>query len=142
MVNDRKLSGLLVDTFQPGCVVIGIGVNVTNRPDMHDVSLKDTATRLADLLPKSPSLSTLTETILASLRAVIEPFANTGLSALLPRINALWGRPRRVCIDLDHSQQIGLFTGVDDAGQLRLQDDAGRITSLASHQVKLLRELP
>jgi BirA family biotin operon repressor/biotin-[acetyl-CoA-carboxylase] ligase len=142
MVKDRKLAGLLVDNFQPGCVVIGIGVNVANQPDAHDVSLRTTATRLADLLPQSPPLSTLAEAILVSLRAVMEPFARSGLAALLPRINALWGGPRRVRIDLDHSQQIGLFTGVDDAGQLLLQDDAGRITSLASHEVKLLRELP
>jgi BirA family biotin operon repressor/biotin-[acetyl-CoA-carboxylase] ligase len=142
MVNDHKLAGLLVDKFNPQCAVVGMGVNVTNRPDIHDGSLKETATRLADLVPHPPALATLTEAILTKLRSVIEPFATAGLPALRSRINELWGPPRRVTIDLDGAQRIGLFTGVDDHGRLLLRDDALQVTALEPHQVRLLREIP
>jgi BirA family biotin operon repressor/biotin-[acetyl-CoA-carboxylase] ligase len=137
MVNDRKLAGLLVDTFSPQCAVIGIGVNVTNQPEKHDSALKDVAIRLADLVPQTPSLPKLTESILTTLRVVVQSYSSRGFSAVRDRINQLWGPPRQVAIDLDGVQQTGLFTGVDDDGRLLLQGQA----PLQPHQVKLLREL-
>jgi len=141
MVNQRKLAGLLVDNFVPQCAVVGMGVNVTNHPEAHDGSLKETATRLADLLPHPPSLATLTQAVLAALRSVVEPFSTAGFGSLQSRINQLWGQPRRVTVDLDGVQRSGLFMGVDDHGRLLLRDDALLITALEPHQVRLLREL-
>ena len=141
MVNERKLAGLLVDNFAPQLSVIGLGVNVTNDPAAHDADLKNSATRLADLVPEPPSLTALMETILIAFRSVIGPLANAGLGALQPRLNQLWGGPRRVTVDLDGMRRDGLFTGVDDHGRLLLQDEARHFTALEPHQVKLLREL-
>ena len=141
LVNERKLAGLLVDIFKPQLAVIGLGVNVTNHPDEHDPALKVTSTRLADLVAQPPSLATLTAAILASLKSAMDVMAQSGFSALKPRINELWGGPRRVTIDLDGVQRFGLFTGIDDGGRLLMQDDTNGPTAFEPHQVRLLREL-
>ncbi|MEI6195007.1 MAG: biotin--[acetyl-CoA-carboxylase] ligase [Verrucomicrobiota bacterium] len=141
MVNERKLAGLLVDTFKPQLAVIGLGVNVTNHPAAHDPALKMTSTRLADLVAQPPSLATLTAAILASLKSAMDVMTQSGFSALKPRINELWGGPRRVTIDLDGVQRFGLFTGIDDGGRLLMQDDTNGPTVFEPHQVRLLREL-
>jgi BirA family biotin operon repressor/biotin-[acetyl-CoA-carboxylase] ligase len=141
MVNERKLAGLLVDSFVPELAVIGIGVNITNHPDAQDATLTGTFTRLADLLAHPPSLKTLTKAILIALRSEISSLANIGFSALRPRINELWGGPRQVTVDLDGVQRLGLFTGIDDRGRLLLQEAAVDVVALEPHQVRLLREL-
>jgi BirA family biotin operon repressor/biotin-[acetyl-CoA-carboxylase] ligase len=141
MVNERKLAGLLVDTFKPQLAVIGVGVNVTNQPAAHDPALKDTCTRLADLLSPPPPLSALTEAILASLRAALDVMAKSGFSALQPHINELWGGPRQVTIDLDGVHRAGRFTGIDEHGRLLLRDNTQGPTAFEPHQVRLLREL-
>jgi BirA family biotin operon repressor/biotin-[acetyl-CoA-carboxylase] ligase len=141
MVNERKLAGLLVDTFQPQLAVIGLGVNVTNHPAAHDPALKETSIRLADLVSQPPSLSALTAAILASLKSAVDVMAKAGFSALQPRINQLWGGARRVTVDLDGVQRSGSFTGIDEAGRLLLQDDTLGPTAFQPHQVRLLREL-
>lgn len=141
MVNERKLAGLLVDSFTPQLAVIGLGVNVTNHPEARDDALKNTAIRLADLLPSPPALAALTAAILVELRSAIDLLTQAGFAALQPRINPLWGGTRRVTVDLDGVPHSGLFTGVDDYGRLLLQDEALRITALEPHQVRLLREI-
>ena len=141
MVNERKLAGLLVDTFKPQLAVIGLGVNVTNQPAAHDPALKETSTRLADLVSPPPSLATLTQAILASLKGAMDVMAQAGFSALQPRINELWGGARRVTLDLDGVRRSGLFTGIDEAGRLLMQDDTRGPVAFEPHQVRLLREL-
>ena len=141
MVGDKKLAGLLLDTFTPNLAVIGLGINVTNQPAAHDAALRATATRLADILNPPPTLGVLTVAILSSLHTTMNELADRGFAALRPRINRLWGGTPRVKVDLDHGQREGVFTGVDDLGRLLLREDSGRETALATHEVKLLREL-
>lgn len=141
IVNERKLAGLLVDTFKPQLAVIGLGVNVTNQPAAQDPALKETSIRLADLVAPPPSLANLTQAILASLKLAMDVMVQVGFSALQPRINELWGGSRPVTIDLDGVKRSGLFTGIDEAGRLLLRDDTLGAAAFEPHQVRLLREL-
>jgi BirA family biotin operon repressor/biotin-[acetyl-CoA-carboxylase] ligase len=141
MVGDKKLAGLLVDTFDPQRAVIGLGVNVTNQPAAQDASLRHTATRLADLLNPPPALAELTAVILDHLCQKMAALAAGGFAALQPRLNQCWGGTPRVTVDLDAGVRQGIFTGVDEHGRLLLQDEAGNRTALAAHEVRLLREI-
>lgn len=141
MVGDRKLAGLLVDSFSARLAVIGIGVNVTNQPAAQDESLRGTVTRLADLGGPTPALAILGGEILASLRTVIGQLSEQGFAALSPRINQLWGGRRRVRLDLDGRERVGLFGGVDLHGRLLLEDGRAVASALEPHQVRLLREI-
>ena len=141
LVDDRKLAGLLVDQFAPGLAVAGIGLNVFNHPEAHDPGLKNQVIRLADLLPAPPDLSQLTQILLNHLRPVVEVIRSEGFDALLPRINQLWGRPRRVELDLDGDLCLGTFVGVGREGELLLLSDAGNKTAYDASQVRHLKEI-
>jgi BirA family biotin operon repressor/biotin-[acetyl-CoA-carboxylase] ligase len=135
MVHDRKLAGLLIDQFVPGRAVAGIGINVSNQPTAHDPSLKHQTARLADLLPAPPDLGDLAQVVLGSLRMVVLQLHAHGFVSLLPRLNQLWGHPRRVELDLDGDLRRGTFAGVGPEGELLLLDDSAHEAPCQACQV-------
>lgn len=141
LVNDRKLAGLLIDQFVPGLAVAGIGINVFNHPEAHDPQLRDQTVRLADLVHPVPEIRSLTHSVLRRLRGIVRQVETEGFPALLPRVNQLWGRPRRVELDLDGRLRCGMFAGVGNAGELWLIDDAGHRSAYHAHQVRHLKEI-
>jgi BirA family transcriptional regulator, biotin operon repressor / biotin---[acetyl-CoA-carboxylase] ligase len=159
LVGDRKLAGLLIDHFSPGLAVIGIGINVRNRPEALDPSLRDQTTRLVDLLqppgacPPRPQadrveapehdleLHELATLVLRHVRLVLDQLRKPGSLSLLLRVNKLWAAPRRVELDLDGTFRGGLFTGVDDEGRLALSDEDGNVTFYDAHEVRHLTEI-
>ena len=170
LVGDRKLAGLLIDQFQAGLAVVGIGINVTNQPHTRDAALNGHVARLADLVSPLPTLRELAERVLSSLRGVwqelnggfdcaetlverkllppgLKPGSTAGRDAcrytsLLPRVNALWDLPRRVQLDLDGTLVEGEFAGVDAGGRLRLRLPGDVNQFFEPQEVKLLRDIP
>jgi BirA family biotin operon repressor/biotin-[acetyl-CoA-carboxylase] ligase len=140
LVGDRKLAGLLIDQFQPGLAVVGIGINVGNQPEARDGSLNGHVARLADLVRATPSLRDLTVRVLASLKSVWQEVQNAGPESILPRVNALWDLPRRVQLDLDGTLVSGDFIGVDARGRLQLRAD-GATRFFEPQNVRLLRDI-
>jgi BirA family biotin operon repressor/biotin-[acetyl-CoA-carboxylase] ligase len=141
LIHDRKLAGLLIDQFQPGLAVVGIGLNVTNQPEAWDPGLLNRTTRLADLIPTTPGLRRLTEMLLHHLRQVLTELQRNGATSLFLRVNKLWDASRPVELDLDGMLCRGLFTGVDEEGRLRLSDGAGNLAFFDAHQVRHLTEI-
>ena len=141
MVGDRKLAGLLVDCFSPRLAVVGIGMNVTNRPSDEDPSLTKTATRLADLLDRAPAIEIVTDTLLCCLQSSVEILLSRGFGALSSRVNQLWGGRRRVRVQLDAGELSGEFIGVDGVGRLLLEGPQAKVRAFEPHEVRLLREI-
>ena len=140
LVNDRKLAGLLIDQFSPSLAVIGIGINVRNQPETHDPALANRTTRLADWMLAPPELPTLTTMLLNRLRQVVNELNSDGVSALIGRVNRLWGAEREVELDLDGRVHRGHFAGVDPEGRLALRDSAGGRAFYDAHEVRHLTE--
>jgi BirA family biotin operon repressor/biotin-[acetyl-CoA-carboxylase] ligase len=141
LVDNRKLAGLLLDQFVPGRAVAGIGINVFNHPETHDPALQNQIARLADLIAPPPDLRDLTRAVLGHLRLVVNQMQARGFASLLPRINQLWGRPRRVELDLDGHLRRGTFAGVGQDGQLALLSDSGHKQTYHAWQVRHLQEI-
>jgi BirA family biotin operon repressor/biotin-[acetyl-CoA-carboxylase] ligase len=141
LVNDRKLAGLLIDQFASGLAVVGIGINVMNQPEACDPGLKNQTIRLADLVYETPSIQDITAMLLRNLRRVVNDLAAGDFRALPPRVNELWGVPRRVELDLDGDMRSGTFAGVGESGQLILLDESGGSTSFEPWQVRHLQEI-
>lgn len=141
LVGDCKLAGLLIDQFQSGLAVVGIGINVSNQPQAHDARLSGCVTRLADLIPETPSVRDLGERVLMSLKHVWSALENQGPEHLLPRVNALWDLPRRVQLDLDGRLECGDFAGVDARGRLQLHTHDRGTEYFEPQEVKLLRDI-
>jgi BirA family biotin operon repressor/biotin-[acetyl-CoA-carboxylase] ligase len=141
MVGDHKLAGLLIDQFTNGLAVVGIGINVMNRPEASDPGLKNQTTRLADLVFETPSIREITALLLRNLRRMVNHLATGNFQALPPGVNELWGGSRRVELDLDGVIRSGRFAGVDETGRLRLLDESGTATVFEPWQVRHLQEL-
>jgi BirA family biotin operon repressor/biotin-[acetyl-CoA-carboxylase] ligase len=137
----RKLAGLLLDQFCPDLVVAGIGVNVSNRPEILDESLTGQTERLSALISRPPSLSELAVALLSTLRNVIGQLETNGPECLVSRVNALWQAPRTVRLDLDERQVVGEFTAVDAQGRLELRQPNKPPEFFEPHQVRCLREI-
>ncbi len=142
MVGERKLAGLLVDQFRPGAAVVGIGVNVSNRPEAEDPALAGAVVRLEELVTLTPSLEALSMGILDRLRGVVETMQAEGFAGLVPRVNAWWRTGMKVEIESGEGRTEGVFLGVDSTGRLRVGNPAGETRDLAAHQVVRMRELP
>lgn len=127
---DCKLGGILVETAgggaaQPGqapvprYVVIGIGINVLQRP------IEGTSTPLAavrDWQAQASAPDTLLR-VIPPLVAMVLGFASTGFAPLLPRFLArdvLLGRPVRTSDGLE-----GVAAGVDAGGALLVHTAQG-----------------
>lgn len=141
LVGDCKLAGLLIDQFQPGLAVVGMGINVTNHPEALDGELHGHVARLADLVSAVPSVHDLTVRVLASLKSVWLEVRNSGPETLLPRVNALWDLPRRVQLDVNGTMVDGAFGGVDARGRLQLRRGDGSSNFFDPQEVKLLRDI-
>ena len=140
LVGERKLAGLLIDQFQPGLAVVGIGINVRNQPEVRDGSLNGHVVRLADLVSNAPSPRDLAVRVLASLKTVWLEVQNERPESILSRVNALWDLPRRVQLDLDGTLISGDFSGVDASGRLQLHID-GTTKFFEPQEVRLLRDI-
>jgi BirA family biotin operon repressor/biotin-[acetyl-CoA-carboxylase] ligase len=154
LVGDRKLCGLLLDQFVPDRTVVGIGMNVRNRPEVADRVLEHQVVRLADLVPAVPDLPEITRLILRQLRSMWAAFQGAGLADLAGRVNSLWGGPREVQLELDGQSAsregrsvtqglqvaCGRFVGVDDVGRLILTQSNGVELRFEPHEVRHLEE--
>ena len=140
LVGDRKLAGLLVDRFSPERAVAGIGLNVRNAPETRNDALKNLTARLADLVTAPPALNDLAAAVLQELQKTILEIEAGNFSALLPRVNQLWDRPRRVELDLDGQVRAGVFNGVDEGWRLILAEASGT-SFFEPWQVRHLKEL-
>jgi BirA family biotin operon repressor/biotin-[acetyl-CoA-carboxylase] ligase len=152
LVGDKKICGLLLEQFAPDRTVVGIGLNVQNRPEAGAPSLRGQVARLGDFVPRTPDLNGLAGLVLDRLRAVWTEYASGGVGKLSSRLNRLWAGPRQVEVELDRpvgrepcsgAVRIvrGQFLGVDEAGRLRLagpQDDELRFEP---HEVRHLIEI-
>jgi BirA family biotin operon repressor/biotin-[acetyl-CoA-carboxylase] ligase len=141
LFGNRKLAGLLIDQFQRGLAVVGIGINIINQPDKGDPQLRGQVVCLAELVTDAPSTGELMHLILAALKNAWNGTSRLSVESLLRRLDELWQAPRRVCLDLDHDRQLtGQFQGVDQAACLAIQLPDGTCLSFEPHEVRLLRE--
>jgi BirA family biotin operon repressor/biotin-[acetyl-CoA-carboxylase] ligase len=142
LVGRRKLAGVLVDRFSADSAVVGIGLNVSNQPAAFDEALTTEVTRLADLLPVTPSRAGLLVRLLAALTREHQRIEAGDCAGLCRDLNAAWVH-RQVQVTLAAGQGAihGHFEGIDSHGRLLLRDAVGELRALPAHQVELFREI-
>lgn len=142
MADGKKLAGLLLERYAPDRVVAGIGLNLTNSPAEEDPSLEPIAIRLADLCPALPSRDDFLIRLLGHVEEAYRQMDEQGFPSLITEINRIWGTcPRPVEIDTRDGTIPGDFLGIDEVGDLILEDRENRVrqTFCAAH-VSQLRE--
>jgi BirA family biotin operon repressor/biotin-[acetyl-CoA-carboxylase] ligase len=142
LVGRQKLAGVLVDHFSAAAAVVGIGLNVTNRPEATDLALAGQVTRLADLLPEPPPPAALLVRLLAALTREHHRLENGDLAGLCRELNGAWLH-RHVHVTLAGGRGAinGHLEAIDPYGSLLLSNTAGEVRVLPPPLVELLREI-
>jgi BirA family biotin operon repressor/biotin-[acetyl-CoA-carboxylase] ligase len=141
----RKLCGILAetcDTTAGRAVVLGIGINLSNRAFPHEIL--DTATSVAEQTTLAPDAEQLLSALTRSLARRYETLdAADGPS----RIVAEWesrssfARERRVRVTLEGETFEGVTRGLEPDGALRVETDAHEIRIVRAGDVTALREV-
>ncbi len=142
LVGPRKLAGLLLERFSTDTAVVGLGLNVHNRPETADFSLAGQTTSLAALLPTAPSVDDVAQLMLAALRDMHATLVREGFAPIAADLTAQYLRPCDVSLTMnDHSTIIARFHGIDAEGRLLVTTSDGVNHAFAAHDVSLLREI-
>lgn len=142
MAGGKKIAGLLIEQDARETLTVGLGLNVTNSPWSIDPTLAATTSRLADLLPATPDLDSLTVGVLDALADAHAAMLTGGLSAAIAELNPHWAESRPVELALLGGSSLrGCFTGLDPHGNLRILDASGRETIVEHRHVQRLHEL-
>jgi len=142
MIDSLKVGGILLEQGSPTTMIVGIGINLTNRPWLEAPELKGIAGRLADFQSEVPHYGRMVELILRAIRTAHVLIRRQGFARLVPAINRSWGRTGRlICLDLEGGSEKGTFSGVDPEGNLRLTRIDGTVSRWSHVRVNRLREL-
>lgn len=146
MIGDRKVGGILVSQGRPDTLCVGLGMNVRNRPWLHDPSLRTIACRLADHAREDRlDFGFLARAVLSAVRLAHANFCQLGLSGIADQLNQSWGGARSVVLELapgaPAEEVAGRFQGILPNGDLLLDGAAGERVVVRSHLVKRLREV-
>lgn len=140
LVGSRKICGILMEKFRAECVVVGLGLNVTNDPAAADPELAAIATSLRHELPLAPAVNELYEELLVGLRVLHGRIAEEGFPSLVSDINSHWGGTRQVELTTAVGPVRGHFLGIDAGGNLMIER-AGQTETHSAPHVQMLREL-
>jgi BirA family transcriptional regulator, biotin operon repressor / biotin---[acetyl-CoA-carboxylase] ligase len=123
LVNGRKVCGILAEVAggQPGSLVIGIGVNVSNRSTIAPPELQSSVVALEELSPHKVSRADVLVAILQRLDARVHWLASSP--------DALYGEWSRRCVltgknvevEIHSRRIVGVCRGIDQDGALLLR---------------------
>ncbi|HEY8993924.1 MAG TPA: biotin--[acetyl-CoA-carboxylase] ligase [Lacunisphaera sp.] len=146
MIGSRKVGGILVEQGGPDTLLVGLGLNITNRPWLQDHSLRYSAGRLLDHCGRAlTGPAQLLGPVLDGIRRAHEEFSAMHLAGLVPQLNRCWGPRRHVWLEaapeVDLPETEGAFAGIDESGRLLLARPDGSIVSVPEHHVQRLVEV-
>lgn len=144
MIGARKAGGILVEQGARDTLVVGIGLNVSNHPWEASPELRDVACSLQDGATRGlPSRLVLTSALLRALRRAFLEFEMAGFSGMVARLNASWGEPREVVLELAVSGTVvrGRFAGISPDGDVEIIGAGGTLCSVPEHHIARLREV-
>ncbi len=147
MVGARKVGGILVEQGGADTLLVGVGLNVANRPWCVEPALEAIAGRLVDAVQGGtlPDHAKMVKLVLRGVQTAYDVFALRRLAGFVPILNATWGEPRAVEIEPAAGVPLqwvrGRFCGIDAGGALVVETASGERQAIPAHHVGRLREL-
>jgi len=132
LLNDRKLGGILLESFQAGdnnkqWVVVGVGVNVDSYPPRTEFP----ATCLKDAGVELVSAKIILSRFIHHFIECYNAWNTKGFASIRKKWTAsAWGMEQRLCARLPDGNIEGICMGLDTQGSLLLKLDNGK-----KHQV-------
>lgn len=128
LLNDKKLGGILLESFQSGendkpWVVVGVGVNVDNFPPRTEFP----ATCLKDAGVELVSAKIILSRFIHHFIECYNIWNEKGFAPMRRKWSAVaWGLQTRVCARLPDGDIEGICRGIDGNGSLELKLDNGK----------------
>jgi BirA family biotin operon repressor/biotin-[acetyl-CoA-carboxylase] ligase len=139
LVDGRKIAGILSEgSYDTGWVVVGIGVNVSRTPEIHDRSYR--ATCIAEASGRAAQVANVLPVLAAEFHRLVEQWRADGLAAALrdEYLARMWrlGRPVDIAFDADKSRRLsGINRGIDESGRLLLELPDGTLRTVLAGDV-------
>lgn len=147
MVGTAKVGGILVEQGGASTLLVGVGLNITNRPWLADEKLHGIAGRLADSFGRQPvpSHDEWMVRVLRAIRVAHREFGRRRLAGFAPILDACWAEPRPVVLESVRGVTLaatnGVFLGIDARGAVRLRTGPGVEARVPAHHIHRLREV-
>jgi BirA family transcriptional regulator, biotin operon repressor / biotin---[acetyl-CoA-carboxylase] ligase len=140
MAGNLKLGGLLVEEGSRETLVVGLGINVFNRPWEDDASLEGVATRMADVTERPPEPGAWAVSLLDAIADAHASHASRGLAPSIGDLNRLWTRTPVLLLLHGEPPVRGEFLGLDTSGNLLVGQPDGTRRTIPHHHVQKLTE--
>lgn len=143
LADGRKLCGILAETFetpQGRAVVVGIGINLTNRALPPEIL--SAATSVAEQTGQTPDAERVLASLTRALSRRYETFDAAGGAAHVVReweAGSSFAHDRRVRVALDGESFDGLTRGLEPDGALRVETHDGQIRIVRAGDVTAIR---
>jgi BirA family biotin operon repressor/biotin-[acetyl-CoA-carboxylase] ligase len=147
MVGMAKVGGILVEQGGPDTLLVGVGLNITNRPWVSDATLCGVAGRLADSFGRQPvpERDEWVTRLLRAIRLAHREFGRIRLAGFAPVMDRCWGEPHDVALEpargVTLAATCGRFLGIDSRGAVRLRTAPGVEARVPAHHIQKLREV-
>jgi len=143
MVEGAKLAGVLVERHSPETAVVGVGLNIFNRPEQTDADLAGQCTTLSHFVGGQFSVDQIALEVLRALQVAHGMLVAGRFAEIADELNSAWGGLRHVEVTFNRGERptIGVFHGVDQHGRLRLTTNAHGLHAYEATQIELFREL-
>lgn len=146
MIGPRKVGGILVEQGGPRTLLVGVGVNITNRPWLDNHTLRYAAGRLLDHCTRAlTGPAQIIEPVLGAIRRAHDEFEAKHLAGLVDDINHCWGTRRHVWLEaapeVDLPETEGAFAGIDATGQVLIARPDGSHAVIPEHHIQRLVEV-
>jgi len=146
MIGPRKVGGILIEQGCPRTLLVGVGLNITNRPWLSDHTLRYVAGRLLDHTDRAlTGPLQLLEPMLLAIRWAHDEFAVRRLPGLVPTLAHCWGPRRHVWLEaapeIDLVETEGAFAGIDETGKVLIARPDGSVVGVPEHHIQRLVEV-
>ena len=145
LASGRKLCGILAETFETPrgrAVVVGIGINLTNRAFPPEII--SAATSVEERTGRAPDVERLLASLTRALARRYEALQAEGGEAATLRAwesRSSFARGRRVRVALEDETFEGTTRGLEPDGALRVETDDGEIRIIRAGDVMEVRQV-
>lgn len=146
MIGPRKVGGILVEPSGPRTLLVGIGLNITNRPWLENHTLRYAAGRLLDHCTRAlTGPAQILGPVLEAVRHAHAEFEEKRLAGMAGEINQCWGTRRHVWLEAQPEIELpetqGAFAGIDETGNVLIARPDGSQAVIPEHQIERLVEV-
>ena len=123
-LNNKKLTGILLENIKDNLYAVGIGVNIVGSPKIEDMPYQATSLKEAGI---SVERTTFLKEYLQTLSDIIEEYQKKGFDIIREKWLALaYNLGKEVTIHNESRQKKGIFLTLDENGYLILKTDKGK----------------